>query len=92
MNKSTEILHDEIRLACLNCDTEEYDGISPAVLAALERLGEWKDITEADVPEDDQMGCWWTHLGLCPDCVAAYETEYGRPYAKKKRRKREAKP
>lgn len=53
----------EIRLACMNCDREDCDGI--------DRLGEavgWRDIDE--VISIQETSEWWTHLGWCPECAA----------------------
>lgn len=61
-----------IRLACLECDTQEGDGI-------LEIPATWKEVIEiqsleaalAEVPADDKQRSvmeWYTHLGICPHC------------------------
>ncbi len=61
-----------IRLACLTCDREDFDGVD--VLP-----DDWEDIDEfqsyeasiAPVAIDDPDGdvtAWYTHLGVCPDC------------------------
>jgi hypothetical protein len=75
-----------IRLACLNCDRSDFDGISGAELADCLASG-WTDIAfiqtyeqsttayddPADAPAGHDVTEWYTHLGLCPDCRA--ETE-----------------
>lgn len=58
-----------IRLACLLCDRDDYDGI--------ERVpSDWLDVDEvqsyeAAMDEADltypTFG-WWTHVGVCPEC------------------------
>jgi len=53
------------RIACVECDRDDYDGTS---ITKAVRDG-WKDIGKEDCV-DDQIGCWWTHTGTCPDCVA----------------------
>ena len=61
-----------IRLACQECDRDDYDGISPAELAQAANDG-WEEIggPYADEwPDDDDLG-WWTHCGTCPECAAA---------------------
>lgn len=59
-----------IRLACLLCDDERFDGID-------EIPADWQDVDEvqsyeaatAEVDfESDCSSVWWTHLGVCPDC------------------------
>ena len=63
-----------IRLACLNCDREDFDGVD--VLS-----DDWQDIDEfqsydesrREISWDDPAGdvtAWYTHLGVCPDCQA----------------------
>ena len=52
-----------IRLACTECDRDDFDGVS---IAEATRLG-WTDIDDV-VPTE--TSAWWTHLGLCPDCDA----------------------
>ena len=47
----------EIRLACMVCDREDFDGIS-------ELPDDWDGISEAE----EMHSGWWTHLGWCPDC------------------------
>jgi hypothetical protein len=71
-----------VRLACDSCDRDDYDGISPAELAALIADG-WVNVSEEqtheeacktyDDPRDEPPGYsvldWHTHVGTCPDCV-----------------------
>ncbi len=63
-----------VRLACTNCDREDFDLIEPHEIEFAERLG-WFGIRqeqlyqEATEPRNGD-GCWWTHLGQCPECAA----------------------
>ena len=71
-----------IRLACLECDRSDFDGISEAHLELLRPL--WGEITEEQSYEEsitiwEDWQCiqwgksnadWWTHIGTCPDCLA----------------------
>ena len=61
-----------IRLACLICDREDFDGVD--VLPS-----DWEDIAEVqtyeesirEIARDDPDGdvtAWHTHLGVCPHC------------------------
>ncbi len=58
----------EIRLACMNCDREDFDGTG-TVQDALD--AGWEAVDEADVSIAAYGGAWWTHLGWCPSCVAS---------------------
>ena len=49
-----------IRLACVKCDREDYDGID-----AIPE--DWDEVGPI-VYETQDPHCWWTHLGWCPDC------------------------
>lgn len=57
-----------IRLACMECDREDYDG------ASLQQAVDdgWQDIGEAEILYDSS---WWTHLGYCPECQDCVEQE-----------------
>src|SRR5689334_9481121 len=66
-----------VRLACTNCDRDDFDGISQAQLEQAIRNG-WQDVAEAqsyeeslrEVPlgtRDRSILDWWTHVGTCPD-------------------------
>ncbi len=53
------------RLACVSCDRTDYDDVS-------QLPDDWEDLGEAA-----NMGSasqWWTHVGLCPECVAMPES------------------
>jgi hypothetical protein len=47
-----------IRLACMSCDRDDCDGID-------EIPEDWHDVSEWD---EETVGCWWTHMGDCPEC------------------------
>ena len=63
---------DPIRLACSECDRDDFDGID-------ELPKDWNDITDVqslkesrrEVAFDDQSRSpldWHTHIGTCPEC------------------------
>jgi hypothetical protein len=70
-----------IRLACSECDRQDFDGISLEQLQQAKADG-WSDISEmqsyeescrtyenpADAPPGFDVTAWWTHLGVCPEC------------------------
>jgi hypothetical protein len=67
----------KIRLACMQCDRQDFDGITAKELNEAIRRG-WQDVQR--VQSYQQAGStkekpgysvfdWWTHLGYCPDCV-----------------------
>lgn len=74
-----------IRLACTRCDRDEFDGITEKHLELIRPT--WGDISEEQSWEEsntiwEDWQCqkwgrsnldWWTHLGACPDCLAASE-------------------
>ena len=78
-----------VRLACRECDREDFDCISQPQLDAAPSLG-WQDIgfvqsgrdafTTYDNPEQAPPGYsvldWYTHLGLCPDCARRRESTH----------------
>jgi hypothetical protein len=82
---ATELPENWVRLACLECDREDHDFLTPARLAELEG---WEGITQVqsyadaiktyDRPDDAPPGfCaldWYTHLGICPDCAEVYRS------------------
>lgn len=55
-----------IRLGCLDCDTEEGDGIT---IRQAQVTG-WTEIAESNLLPDerDSLVIWFTHSGLCPSC------------------------
>lgn len=60
-----------IRLACVECDRDDMDGITPKELEQAKANG-WTDITEEQSYEqsiaEDGTSIWWTHLANCPEC------------------------
>lgn len=59
----------EIRLACMNCDRDDFDGTT---LPKAEAAG-WEWIDPSRNIYDSE---WWTHLGFCKECsdiIAAEE-------------------
>lgn len=65
-----------IRLACLICDREDCDGIKcvPKDWHDVERVQTLRQARKTyDDPSKAPPGFsvfdWWTHLGVCPDCV-----------------------
>ena len=70
-----------IRLACIDCDRSDFDGITPEQLERCRAEG-WADIgfeqcyedsiriydDPDDAPPGYDVTAWWTHLGHCPDC------------------------
>ena len=68
-----------IRLACMLCDRQDFDGISPKELARAIASG-WQEVgrvqtyaeasrTYIDPPPGYSVFDWWTHLGWCPECA-----------------------
>jgi len=71
-----------IRLACVSCDRQDFDGITAAELQQAIEAG-WEDVAKvqsfaescttyenpADAPPGFSAFEWWTHLGTCPDCA-----------------------
>jgi hypothetical protein len=74
----------KVRLACHECDIDEFDGITESALAALIAKGEWQFIEEYQTFEESMrlngtdetrpfvssVFAWSTHIGLCPNCAA----------------------
>ena len=72
---------ETVRLACVYCNREDKDGITPEELEKCRAEG-WTDITEVqtyeesmqtyenpdDAPQGFDVMAWHTHLGVCPDC------------------------
>lgn len=75
-----------IRLACVDCDRSDKDGITADELSECVRLG-WSGVRRyqsyedsvrayddpADAPPGYSVLDWFTHLGTCPECVVAGE-------------------
>ena len=70
-----------IRLSCMECDRQDFDGIDAATLKKCKRAG-WEDISreqtyeqsiktyndDEEVPPYYSALDWFTHLGICPEC------------------------
>ena len=54
-----------IRLACVDCDTTEADGVFTLPSG-------WTQIEDMTCQEPDCDSDWWTHLGYCPECSKRY--------------------
>ncbi len=71
-----------IRLACIQCDREDFDHITSQQLRQAIKNG-WKEVERV---QSYQQACrtyentsqepagfsvfeWWTHLGCCPECA-----------------------
>lgn len=73
-----------IRLACIACDREDFDGITAAELKKaikngwthVERVQSYRQSCKTyEHHEGEPPGFsaleWWTHLGYCPECAEA---------------------
>lgn len=63
-----------VRLACVSCDRDDFDEITPAELRRAEAIG-WQVTSQQQTLRESRseagpLGVWWTHLGTCPDCAA----------------------
>jgi hypothetical protein len=56
----------KIRLGCLGCDRQDYDGVD--VLP-----GDWIEIADVRDGVTGSVFDWETHLGICPDCRPDWE-------------------
>jgi hypothetical protein len=75
-----------IRLACVDCDRSDKDGITADELSECVRLG-WAGVRRyqsyedsvrayddpAEAPPGYSVLDWFTHLGTCPECVVTGE-------------------
>jgi hypothetical protein len=63
----------KIRLACMYCDTEEFDGVDsiPDGWINVEFYQSYEE-SLVEVPTENANGKsvldWYTHLGVCPKC------------------------
>lgn len=57
-----------IRLACMTCDREDFDGTT---IEAAVQAG-WEEVSQASILSES---CWWTHLGYCLECRKEVEAE-----------------
>ncbi|MBA3481993.1 MAG: hypothetical protein H0T51_09280 [Pirellulales bacterium] len=58
-----------IRLACLFCDRDDFDGVEtiPATWFSVDETQSYEaSLKEANAEEDHFA--WYTHLGVCPEC------------------------
>ncbi len=69
------IITGSIRLACRDCDRNDFDGID-------ELPTDWRDIAQEqtfaeaiDDTDPDEHLFWWTHAGTCPDCIEEEKAE-----------------
>ena len=66
--------HDagRIRLACMHCDTDEFDGVNeiPADWVDVDEFQSYEQSLEQVTPDDPTRSPteWYTHLGVCPEC------------------------
>ena len=65
-----------IRLACLNCDRQDCDGVAE-LPPGWQDMGGVQSYEESirEIDPNDRDGsvfAWYTHLGLCPDCQRQY--------------------
>lgn len=65
----------KIRLACMFCDREDFDGVKvlPNDWFSLDEVQSYEaSIQEADLTRSDiSVLDWFTHLGVCPSCYEA---------------------
>lgn len=69
MKKRRKHVLTHLRIACLECDTMEGDGLT---LEEAKEAG-WTEIGEQRSGEQRSVMIWWDHLGLCPDCGSRTE-------------------
>ena len=78
-----------MRLACSDCDRNDYDGITEAELEALKHT--WEGIVRVQsyaqslrtIPPEEASDApgqsvldWYTHIGCCPECQTAQDTNW----------------
>lgn len=73
-----ESKQDQIRLGCLHCDRDDFDGVSevPQDWTNVAPVQRWeRAICPVEVGSKDGQCIfdWQTHLGICPDCQAEYD-------------------
>lgn len=74
----TESKQDQIRLGCLHCDRDDFDGVSelPQDWTNVAPVQRWElAIRPVEAKSGDELSIfdWQTHLGICPDCQAEYD-------------------
>ena len=64
-----------IRLACVSCDRDDYDGVwrLPKNWTGIQK---WQTLSESmkEIAESDSSRSafdWHTHMGYCPECQQA---------------------
>lgn len=66
------------RLGCTNCDREDFDGVKSLpkdwqdigrIQSLKESMTTYETLRDGEPPKGYSAMDWWTHLGLCPDCV-----------------------
>lgn len=64
-----------IRLGCLYCDRNDFDGIDkfPTDWSDIERVQSLEESRRED-DSGENVFLWQTHLGVCPHCRAVRET------------------
>lgn len=87
----------QVRLACISCDTDEFDGIDsiPDDWVFVTRVQSYEESLE-EIAADDltRSPCeWYTHVGTCPDCQtieydAAEQEQFRQAYIEQQRRRR----
>ena len=61
----------KIRLGCLGCGREDFDGIHklPDDWEEIDEVQSYEESIREVGPEDDgDIMFWETHLGVCPEC------------------------
>ncbi|MDA7979494.1 MAG: hypothetical protein MPJ50_12080 [Pirellulales bacterium] len=65
-----------IRLACVHCDTDAWDGIDriPADWTDVDEFQSYEQSLEEVTPEVTTRSPteWYTHLGVCPECQVTH--------------------
>jgi hypothetical protein len=63
----------QIRLGCISCDREDFDGIDflPDNWDDIDKVQSYEEsIHEVDPDDPDgDVTFWQTHIGTCPDCL-----------------------
>jgi len=65
----------KIRLACLYCDREDFDGVDviPSDWTEVDEVQTFEESCREACPTDAKVSVfdWYTHLGVCPECHQA---------------------
>lgn len=75
---SEEVPMGRIRLGCLFCDRDDFDGVEqlPTDWYAVDEVQSYEQSYAEAVEKSDSVFDWQTHIGVCPDC----ETDQCRLY------------